>query len=86
MGVGSLIPIWLTQEEFAALLEYSTSVPTGQVLGKRWKRRIPYIGEPASWVVGEYVPDPAGKPDYIGIRWCRVEIIDPPSPLIKKEI
>lgn len=42
----------LTQSEFAALPEYSHSVPTGTTIGKRWKAKL--RGE-NNWWMGEYV-------------------------------
>ena len=32
----------LTTPQFEALLEYSSSLPTGTTIGKRWRRREPY--------------------------------------------
>jgi hypothetical protein len=34
---------YLTQKEFDTLLEYSTSIPTGTTIGKRWKRHRYYF-------------------------------------------
>lgn len=55
---------FLTRAEFDGLLEYSTTLPTGQRIGKRWKARR--VG---GWLIGEYTPDPKGQPGYVGIRW-----------------
>lgn len=46
--------IYLTQKEFDDLLDYSCSLPTGVIVGKKWKRRVPYRGEPYEWFLGEY--------------------------------
>ena len=56
--------IHLTQTEINGLLEYSCSVPTGVIVGKRWKRRI--IG---GWLMGEYTE---GRPGYINTVWKRI--------------
>lgn len=34
---------YLTQKEFDGLLEYSTSIPTGTTIGKKWKRHRYYF-------------------------------------------
>lgn len=55
----------MPQFEVDALLEYSTTLPTGKTIGKRWKRRL-FVGPKAgSWVLCEYVEDP--DPEYVGI-------------------
>ena len=68
----------LTLAEFRALPEYSCSVPTGTEIGKRWKRRIPYHGEPCEWFLGEYVePDAEQKEKgQVGIQWTRIEVAE----------
>ncbi|HXH77299.1 hypothetical protein [Nocardioides sp.] len=38
-----LEPVTLTQAEVDALLEYSTTLPTGKTIGKQWKRQL-YVG------------------------------------------
>ncbi len=52
----------LTPREFAALPEYSCSLPTGTTIGKRWKRldgshdhRFIAAGGKPRWMIGEYV-------------------------------
>lgn len=56
--------IRLTPEEFRALPEYSTSFPTGVIVGKRWRAdlnaRERRMGTPAAWIVREYAPSPKG--------------------------
>ena len=72
----------LTQSEFNELLEYSCSLPTGQTVGKQWKRndnayRTP--AQPPRWSIGEYgIPYPEGHEYYgdIPITWYNVEITD----------
>lgn len=59
----SLLVLRLTDREFFALPEYSTSLPTGTTPGKRWRRLdgahdrafIARGGKPR-WQVGEYDP------------------------------
>lgn len=69
----------LTIIEFDALLEYSTTLPTGTTLGKKWKCRRPYRddGKPPNWYLGEYVEDP--DPEFrakgcVGIVWKKIEV------------
>lgn len=56
----------MDRADFDGLLEYSCSIPTGVVIGKRWKRREPYRLDdprPAAWWLGEYAQldgDPQG--------------------------
>lgn len=70
--------IRLNQSELNALLEYSTSVPTGTTIGKRWKRKTD-----SGWLIGEYIPDQ--DPKRVGIKWYKVEIIDAPIEVKDKE-
>jgi len=61
----------LTEAELEALPEYSTTVPTGTTIGKRWKRNLNWRSDlPPRWVVGEYVADP--EPGYVQIHWKHV--------------
>lgn len=53
--------------DFAALLDYSCSLPSGTTVGKRWKRRRNYYDESQGWVMGEYVDHP--DPERVGIVW-----------------
>lgn len=62
---GDLERVELTKQEFEALLEYSTSLPTGKTIGKRWRRYLfsgPCAGQ---WVMCEYVEDP--DPEFVGV-------------------
>lgn len=59
--VDALPSLRLTPREFAALPEYSCSLPTGTTIGKRWKRldgshdhRFKAAGGQPRWMVGEY--------------------------------
>lgn len=62
-------PDTMSRADFNALLEYSTSLPTGTTIGKKWKRQCPH----GTWVTGEYVPDP--EPKMVGIKWRRVVVV-----------
>lgn len=69
----------ISREYLRNLPEYSTSIPTGAIVGKRWKRN-PLHREVRSselpehlWTVGEYVPHP--DPELVGIRWYRVDVV-----------
>lgn len=71
----ALEPDMLTQRQFDALLEYSHSIPSGTVAGKKWKKREPYRddeGPPFYWFTGEYVA--SSRPGMIGVIWRRVVI------------
>lgn len=67
----------LTQREFDDLPEYSCTFPTGQTIGKRWKRdrnfgnRSKTVGP--VWDVAEYVEHE--DPKLVGIRWYEPEIL-----------
>ncbi len=66
----------LTAAELQALDEYSLSMPTGTIVGKRWKRKLwkvrgGYRYEDG-WLMGEYVAGPDGRPDYVGVVWREV--------------
>ena len=72
--------ISLTRDELEALPEYSISLPTGVIIGKRWKRNInfmapsqmahPFDGaelrRQPDWWIGEFVTDPNPKRDKNG--------------------
>jgi hypothetical protein len=57
--------IVIARADLAALPEYSCSIPTGVVVGKRWRRDVSFAharrgrpnGPPIEWVIGEYVAD-----------------------------
>lgn len=46
--------VLLTQKEFDELKDYSCSYPTGQIIGKKWKRRLNYYDESKGWYFCEY--------------------------------
>lgn len=60
-------------EAFAALYDYSCSVPTGTTIGKRWKRRRDYYDETKGWVLGEYAAHP--NPDVVRIVWRDLVVV-----------
>ncbi len=74
-------PVRMFVWEFESLGEYSTSIPTGTRVGKKWRRdqqqtcreRIP---EDRRWFLGEYVPYPIDGE--IGIRWQRIVLLEGP--------
>ena len=64
----------MTLEEFKALDNYSCSVPTGFVVGKRWKRSKCYTiqtDNPKDWWLGTYIL----KDGVRNIRWSEIEIL-----------
>lgn len=65
--------VTMTQVEVDLLLEYSTSLPTGKTIGKRWKRHLGMGPKAGRWVLCEYVPDP--DPAYVGITSRLIEVV-----------
>ena len=59
----------MSQVKLDELLEYSTSLPTGTTIGKRWKCK----GKDG-WFLGEYVP--GGEPGHVNIKWKRIRIAE----------
>lgn len=70
--IPTLETVELTQEEFDALPEYSTTIPTGKTIGKQWKRQLYYGKYLAEWVRCEYVEDP--DPEYVGMLWHKIVV------------
>lgn len=73
----------LTRSEFKDLLEYSTTLPTGTIPGKCWKRRQPFWAKPedAEWWRGSYgLPYPEGHQHHgqIPIGWRRIRVAGTP--------
>jgi len=66
--------IYLTRARFEALPEYSCSIPTGQTIGKAWRRGVPFRGPRRRWYMGRYVEHP--DPDLVGIEWRLIRIVD----------
>ena len=66
---------FMSMKYFDKLLEYSASLPTGTYLGKRWKRREPYLDKLTTyynWFMGEYVKD--DDPNQTKIIWRHIYI------------
>lgn len=63
------------QAAFDALPEYSTSLPTGQAIGKRWKKHIRTGPSTGRWILGEYAK--ASDPRNILIIWSWIKIVEP---------
>lgn len=74
----------LTKKEFEDLMEYSTTIPTGMTIGKRWKRDMNVLGvhsKPAEprWWMGEYVDScDLASTGRVGIKWTRIIIKETP--------
>jgi hypothetical protein len=71
--------IELSKAEFDSLLEYSSTLPTGTTIGKKWKKRSPAFddGKPADWYLGEYVEEKDEsyrKKGYVGIIWKKIVV------------
>lgn len=75
--------IRLFLHELESMPEYSTSIPTGQVMWKMWRRRerIPahWVGGPAvNEFVGQYTP--SDRRGFVRIRWFKVVLKYGPAP------
>jgi hypothetical protein len=69
---GTRLPIVrLTGDQMKCLLEYSASIPTGKIIGKRWRRRLNNTG--TKWVIGGYeelsAEDKLRWPGEIAMLW-----------------
>lgn len=55
-AVNTLTELEILQEDLDILLEYSTSIPTGQHEGKRWKKNMNWHNrdEEPVWAIFEY--------------------------------
>lgn len=74
----------LTPAEFDALLEYSTTLPTGTTPGKAWKARKPFWAPAhrAEWWRGTYgLPYPEGHQHHgsVPIGWRRIVRLGQPA-------
>lgn len=70
----------MSPETFAALAEYSTSMPSGVYEGKMWKRRdgaFEYAQrrrqEPPEWLLCWYGPGEA--PETCSVEWRRILVV-----------
>jgi hypothetical protein len=63
----------VTEEAFNKMLEYSCSMPTGQGIGKRWKRKADYYDESKGWFMLEYVEVP--EPGMVGVKWRELLVV-----------
>lgn len=63
----------MTLDYFDALLEYSSSLPTGTYIGKRWKRFVGWGTD--RWLMGEYAED--DDPKRVRIIWRRITHVSP---------
>lgn len=70
----------LTRREFEELRDYSATMPTGVIIGKRWKRldgcfdqRFLRAGGKPRWVVGEYVT--TDDPKMAGYKWYKPVVV-----------
>lgn len=66
--------VYLTQEEFDDLFEYSMSVPTGVIMGKKWKRNNLVFQGGKEWFQGEYRQHP-DDPNMACIVWTPIVIV-----------
>lgn len=71
----------LTSAEFDALPEYSATLPTGVILGKRWKRCLlrwrtdkAQERDLTNWRIGEYTRESVTHPGEVDITWYYPEI------------
>lgn len=76
---GRIFTMRISRSEFDKLLEYSSTIPTGVVVGKMWKRRIgPLVkgsDDPShNWVIGLYAGTISEGKDGVLIRWYTPEI------------
>ena len=64
---------FMTLREFDGLLEYSSTLPTGQTLGKVWKKGTPYMEPREQWWLGQFVKH--SDPKLVGINWREIFIV-----------
>ncbi|ULH17401.1 hypothetical protein MF271_18955 (plasmid) [Deinococcus sp. KNUC1210] len=68
----------LTQTELDDLLQYDHTLPTGVVIGKRWKRNVSRWYKDWPWSVGEYTRESGPQhPGETDITWYAVRIVPP---------
>jgi len=64
----------ITQKELDDLGEYSCSLPTGTIIGKRWKCKKDYNDVSKGWLIAEYVP--SYVKNMIGIKWKDAVVVN----------
>lgn len=78
-NIAKMPPLSITRAELDALPEYSTTFPTGTVVGKRWKlapwARLRIRQHPDQWIVAEYAEHP--NPALVAIRYYRPQVNAP---------
>lgn len=72
----------LTRREFEALSEYSSTVPTGTTLGKRWKRNLNAYRDPCFSHL--HVFDGTREPDFRGPDWWMGEYAADPKAKLRE--
>ena len=65
----------MEQADFDALPEYSCSVPTGQTIGKRWKRARNTWNGDAGWLMGSYEERVPVHPDFILTMFREIVVV-----------
>ncbi len=77
----------LSRKEFEDLMNYSCSLPTAFVPGKRWRRAKNYydqdLTDPSKWLIGEDCYNESGDPV---ARWHEVHILTENEELIRKRL
>lgn len=64
------------QKAFDELGEYSFSLPTGTIVGKRWKcNRDWYTPGAEDWVMGEYAECDPPDPKRVRIIWRKLVVV-----------
>lgn len=58
---------------FESLSDYSCTIPSGTIIGKRWRRREPY-GGPGEWWMGEYAETNPPDPNRVNIIWRAIHV------------
>jgi 8-oxo-dGTP pyrophosphatase MutT (NUDIX family) len=70
--------IWMTEAELFELPEYSTSLPNGMRVGRRWRRDVNF------WARRTFAHlhfwDGTPEPEDDGVRWVVAEYLPDPEP------
>lgn len=72
--VEQLPVVQMNTEELESLLEYSSTLPTGKIVGKKWRRYLYNGPHKGTWILCEYIEDP--DPTMMGISSKRIELVD----------